>query len=155
MLTIIPALCSVLAHAYYFQSYVVILGASLLTCRTHSSPLQAMWFPTFDKVHSLQRKYESSPNTKLADSKENSKPLWPIYCRGLPSSSCSEWHLLRLSDRVYVHVWWTVFTSWVHTARPTGSIVTCDFCVCLSVSLCVCHTILSIHVVCCCHGHHN
>lgn len=31
--------------------------------------MQAMWFPTFDKIHSLQKKYEPAVNCVISESK--------------------------------------------------------------------------------------
>ena len=31
---------------------------------------QAMWFPTFDKIHGLQKKYAESTNVQLTESKQ-------------------------------------------------------------------------------------
>ena len=41
-----------------------------LPAHTPASPLsslQSLWFPTFDRVHDLQRKYKDSRNKKLVD----------------------------------------------------------------------------------------
>lgn len=35
--------------------------------------LQAMWFPTFDKIHSLQKKYEPAINEVISESKSTSQ----------------------------------------------------------------------------------
>ena len=38
-----------------------------------------MWFPTFDKIHGLQKKYAESTNVQLTESKQKNIPWRCIY----------------------------------------------------------------------------
>ena len=53
-------------------SYIIVAICTVGCCALCDNVLlyiQAMWFPTFDKIHSLQRKYEPAINQVISESK--------------------------------------------------------------------------------------
>ena len=77
---------------------VLVCSLSWFWSHNHWCLLQAMWFPTFDKIHSLQKKYEPATNQVISESKSLlyvwSEVLFLWFKMWLVPSSvqCNDWN---------------------------------------------------------------